>query len=294
MEHRDAAACLAAASEVMTGRGTRCDDGALLGVGVDLGTANLVITVVDSEGWPVAGTTRAASVVRDGLVVDYIGAVDLLREMKAEVEDSLGRSLGCAATAYPPGVAPEEVRATVNVLQAAGFECSGVIDEPSAAGAALGVTDGVVVDVGGGTTGVSVLRDGEVCYAADEPTGGHHLTLVIAGALGISYEEAEDLKKDPAQSTRLLPVVRPVMEKVGTIVRRHVADLSSGTVFLAGGTCCFPGIDGVVAGITGLDVELPGHPLFVTPLGIALRDLEVQTRKVAHMTASAIGGDHGV
>jgi Ethanolamine utilization protein, possible chaperonin len=48
-------------------------------VGVDLGTAYLVLVVLDAKGMPLAGEYQFASVVRDGLVVDYIGAVDRLR-----------------------------------------------------------------------------------------------------------------------------------------------------------------------------------------------------------------------
>jgi len=40
-----------------------------------------------------------------------------------------------------------------------------------------------------------VLRDGKVVYTADEPTGGTHFSLVIAGAKNIKLEDAEELKK---------------------------------------------------------------------------------------------------
>ena len=55
----------------------------------------------------------------------------------------------------------------------------------------LGITDGAVIDVGGGTTGISILKDGRVVYTVDEPTGGTHMNLVISGAYGISIPEAE-------------------------------------------------------------------------------------------------------
>ena len=165
-------------------------------VGVDLGTAYLVLAVLAPDGTPLAGQYRFAQVVKDGLVVDYIGAVDLLREMKRDVETRLGFELTHAASAYPPGVPQAEVRATANVVQAAGMECTGLIDEPSAANLVLGLRDGAIVDVGGGTTGIAVLQDGKVVYTADEATGGTHFSLVIAGALNKTFEDAEELKKD--------------------------------------------------------------------------------------------------
>ena len=44
-------------------------------VGVDLGTAYIVIVVLDEDDNPVACEKRAASVLRDGVVVDYTGAM---------------------------------------------------------------------------------------------------------------------------------------------------------------------------------------------------------------------------
>jgi ethanolamine utilization protein EutJ len=241
-------------------------------VGVDLGTAYTVLLVLDQNYRPIAGTYEFAQIVRDGLVVDFIGAVDLLRKMKARVEERLGFPLKSAASGFPPGVPQAEVRATANVLLGAGLECTGLIDEPSAANNVLQIQDGAIVDVGGGTTGVAVLQGGKVIYTADEPTGGTHFSLVIAGATGSSFEEAESMKKDPKEQERLFPLVRPVMEKVGTIVRRHIAGHRVDRIYLVGGTCAYPGMDQVIQEVTGVETLLPGKPLFITPLGIAMNN----------------------
>ena len=58
--------------------------------GVDLGTACVVIAVLDENKRPVAGAYRYADVVRDGMVVDYIGAVQIVRELKQQIEEQLG------------------------------------------------------------------------------------------------------------------------------------------------------------------------------------------------------------
>lgn len=249
-----------------------------LRVGVDLGTAYLVLVVLDESGQPLAGEYQFAQVVRDGLVVDYVGAVDRLKQMKARVEHRLGRELTHAASAYPPGVPRAEVQATANVVEAAGMRCLDMVDEPSAANALLAIRNGAVVDVGGGTTGIAILEDGEVVYTADEATGGTHFSLVIAGAHDISFEEAEAMKLDASQQQRLLPVVRPVMEKVAGITVRHVAAYerergrSVDNLTLVGGTAAFPGIAQVVQDYCGIPTAVPELPLFVTPLGIALND----------------------
>ena len=251
------------------------DDGSAprVHVGVDLGTAYTVLVVLDEHLQPLAGEYRFAQIVRDGLVVDYHGAISLLQELKRNVEQRIGFDLTSAATTFPPGVSPNEVTATQHIVRAAGFDCEQTIDEPTAANAVLQVRNGAVVDVGGGTTGIAIFRDGEVLYTADEPTGGTHFSLVVAGALGIEFEEAEKIKKMPDNYQRLFPLVRPVMEKVGTIVARHVAAHAVEAIYLVGGTACFPGIDKVVEEVTGIRTVIPGFPLFVTPLGTAMYNI---------------------
>jgi len=238
-------------------------------VGVDLGTAYTTLFVLDEAYRPLIGAYRFAEVVRDGLVVDFAGATQLLRELKREVEGRLGFELTSAATTYPPGVPQVEVRATRYVVESAGLECTGVVDEPTAANAVLQVTNGAVVDIGGGTTGIAILKEGEVIYTADEPTGGTHFTLVLAGAQHLSFEEAEALKINPAMQPQLFPMVRPVMEKVATIIARHIAGYTVERLYLVGGTSAFQGIDEVIAAITGVRTFVPTNPLFVTPLGVA-------------------------
>lgn len=243
-----------------------------LRVGVDLGTAYLVLVVLDEAGFPLAGEWQAASVARDGLVVDFIGAVDILRGMKTRVERRIGRELTHAATGYPPGVPLVEVKATAHVVEAAGMACSGVIDEPSAANNILRQREGAIVDVGGGTTGIAILKGGKVVYSADEATGGTHFSLVIAGALGISLEEAEALKIIPREQPRLLPLVRPVMEKVASIILRHSQGQAVKSVTLVGGGSAFLGMAEVVQTYCGIPTRVVSPPVFVTPLGLALHD----------------------
>ncbi|MEP7359379.1 MAG: ethanolamine utilization protein EutJ [Anaerolineales bacterium] len=263
---------LAQTEAVMDGQPARRDYRGPVHVGVDLGTAYTVLIVLDKDQQPLAGAYRFAQVVRDGLVVDFVGAVSLLKSLKQKVEQRVGFELTNAASGYPPGVPVAEVRATANVLRSAGMECSGLVDEPTAANNVLQIEDGAIVDVGGGTTGVAVIRNGKVVYTADEATGGTHFSLVIAGAKNLSFEAAEELKKDPRQQEALFSVVRPVMEKVATITRRHIAGYPVETIYLVGGTVAFPGMAEVVEEITGVKTIIPGAPLFITPLGIAMHN----------------------
>jgi ethanolamine utilization protein EutJ len=198
--------------------------------------------------------------------------VDLLRGMKERLERRLGRALTHAASGYPPGVPQAEVRAIAHVLEAAGLECSGLLDEPTAANNVLHLQNGAIVDVGGGTTGIAVLKTGKVIHTADEATGGTHFTLVIAGALGISFEEAEALKTTLSEQPRLLTNVRPVMEKIGSIILHNTQGKEVPSITLVGGGSAFLSMAEVIQEYTGIPTQTASRPLFVTPLGLALHD----------------------
>lgn len=242
--------------------------------GIDVGTANVVSIAVDSEGIPLAGEITPAHVVKEGMVVDYFGALDIVTKQMGSLKQRLGTEVIKAASAIPPGTEAGNNRVTRNILEDAELEVTRIVDEPTAASLALGVKKGVVVDVGGGTTGISILENGKVIYNADEPTGGFQFDLVIAGRFGISTEEAERRKRDPAQQKILFPVIRPVLEKIAYIIRQHVAGYDVTDLYLVGGTCSFLGFDRLIEKETGIKTHLPEAPLLVTPLGIALACME--------------------
>lgn len=239
-------------------------------VGVDLGTAYIVVVVVNAEHEPVACALEFAQVVRDGLVVDYTEATRIVRKLVQQLEQRLGRELELAAIAVPPGTGERECATHRHVVEGAGLTVTSILDEPTAANAVLGVENGVIVDIGGGTTGLSVLENGKVVYVADEPTGGTHLSLVLAGNYGISFEEAEAIKKDPSRQEEILPVVKPVLEKMASIIKRHIEGRDVSAIYLVGGTCCLKDMEKVIAKETGKPVCKPSNPFLVTPLGIAL------------------------
>ncbi|MCC3144147.1 ethanolamine utilization protein EutJ [Halanaerobium sp. Z-7514] len=241
-----------------------------LKAGVDLGTANLVLTLLDEDNNPILAASQTGTVVRDGLVVDYIGALRMVKKMKAELESILNREIEYAATAVPPGTGDRDIDTFKNVVQGAGFKVKNVVDEPSAAAAVLGIERGVVVDIGGGTTGISIMQNKEVVYTADEATGGIHLNLVIAGGLGVSVEKAEEIKRDPQRTDEIFPMVIPVIEKIASIINNHIGRYKAETVYLVGGTSAIDGIEDVLKNRTGLKIVKPSQTLLVTPLGIAM------------------------
>ncbi|RIP61606.1 ethanolamine utilization protein EutJ, partial [Salmonella enterica subsp. enterica serovar Newport] len=149
-----------------------------LWLGVDLGTCDVVSMVVDGNAQPVAVCLDWADVVRDGIVWDFFGAVTLVRRHLDTLEQQLGCRFTHAATSFPPGTDP---RISISVLESAGLEVSHVLDEPTAVADLLALDNAGVVDIGGGTTGIAIVKQGKVTYSADEATGGHHISLTPAG-----------------------------------------------------------------------------------------------------------------
>jgi len=241
-----------------------------LKTGVDLGTANIVVSVVDSNDNPIAGATYPSTVVRDGIVVDFVGAINIVKNLKAKVEEIIGRELLTAATAIPPGIISGNVKCISNVVEAAGFEVINVLDEPTAAASVIDIKDGAVVDVGGGTTGISILKDGQVIFTADEATGGTHMTLVLAGYYGISIKEAEELKKDPKKDKEIFPIIKPVVQKMASIVKRYLNGYDVSEIYVVGGASSFEEFNDVFEKEIGIKTIKFNEPLLVTPLGIAM------------------------
>ena len=236
-------------------------------VGIDLGTADIVLLVVDAQGWPLAAFLEWAEVVRDGVVLDYWGAIEVVKRLLQRAEKKLNINIKSAVTSYPPGTDP---RTSKNVLIAAGLSVERIVDEPSSVAHLLNIQNGAVVDIGGGTTGVAVVQDGIISYSADEPTGGRHITLTIAGNRKLEYQEAEKLKLDESQADKLRPIISPVYQKMSDIVLTHIADKKVEQLYLSGGSCCFPGVEEIFKDeIEGVEIILPYNPLYLTPLAIA-------------------------
>ena len=204
-----------------------------LKVGVDLGTANTVLAVVDTNNRPIAGISAPSHAIQDGVIVNYYESVQLVTKLKAELEERLG------------------------------------VELPYAAAAVLKITDGAVVDVGGGTTGISILKDGKVIYTDDEATGGSHMTMTVAGHYRIPYEEAEVLKTTPEKEEEIFPVIKAVIETMATITEKFLHGYQVPAVYVVGGSASFREFTTVFEKKLGLPVYRPVHPLLVTPLGIA-------------------------
>jgi ethanolamine utilization protein EutJ len=70
---------------------------------------------------------------------------------------------------------------------------------------------------------------------------------------------------------------------MASIVRHHLQQYPVDSLYLVGGTSCFPGIEQVMEMETGFSVERPVTPLLVTPLGIALSCLKTGRKESGRM-----------
>jgi len=245
--------------------------------GVDLGTYKAIMIVIDETGKPRAASMKRAEVVRSGLIVDYAGAQNMVRKMIKDLREASPLPIEKGATSFPPQTEDANINATRYILEGAGLEVLNVLDEPTAANQVLKLENGAVVDVGGGTTGIAVIKNGSVVFTDDEATGGVHLSLVVAGNYKISYEEAEELKTDRNRSREILPIVRPVIEKIASIVDTCLKEFNElSEVCLVGGTCELAGFDEIVRKSLNLKAFRPDFPQFITPLGIALSCLDTE------------------
>ena len=243
--------------------------------GVDLGTYKAITIIVDETGKPRAARMHRAEVVRSGLIVDYAGAQEIVREMIAEIRKASHLPIEKGATSYPPQTEYANINATRYILEGVGLEVLKVLDEPTAANQVLELNNGAIVDVGGGTTGIAVIKDRKIVFTADEATGGVHLTLVLAGNYKISYEQAEEIKTDRLKSREILPIVRPVIEKIASIVDSCLQQFDNlSDVCLVGGTCELEGFAEIVQKALRIKTFRPEFPQLTTPMGIALSCLE--------------------
>lgn len=206
-------------------------------IGIDLGTANTLVYlrghgIVMNEPSVVAVTRGSHSVLNDGAAVGLeakkmLGktsySVDVIRPLREGVisnfpitEAMLRYFISRVKTrrmfsqtrvviAIPFGITHAEMKAVYNSTMRSGADKVHLIEETLAAGLGAGLriddpTANLVVDIGGGTTGVSVISVADIAFGTTVRCAGDHMTDAVSDfvreryKLHIGQQTAEQLK----------------------------------------------------------------------------------------------------
>lgn len=189
------------------GRGLVCREPSVIAVREDRGRRQVVAAGTEARAMlgRTPGHIQSVRPVREGNIEDYAAAEDLLRYV---FHRALGRRpmvgprvLLCV----PCGTTEVEKRAARKCAEAAGAREVSLVERPLAAalGAELDIAAAeghMLVDLGGGTTEVSVISLGGVVQGRTVRLGGEHLDQALARAveerhgLLVGPRSAEELK----------------------------------------------------------------------------------------------------
>lgn len=219
---------------------------------------------------------------------------------------------GSVGVRDPQGMFAGELRAEVNIVSIAQtalrnlmlcverchLEIAGLVAAPYASAISALVEDeaelgALLVEMGGGSTGIAMMAEGRLRHVGVVPVGGQHVTHDIAHGLSTSREVAERLKtlcgsalvspsddrdmisvsrlgEDDRESAIPVPrslltgIIRPRIEETLELVRDHIAKLGPGratpaSLVLTGGACQLTGVKELAERILGRQVRI-GRP----------------------------------
>jgi rod shape-determining protein MreB len=181
-------------------------------IGIDLGTANLliyvkgrgivlnepaVVAVTEDNRIVAAGdearqmigrTPQSVTVVRpmrDGVIADYVRTEGMLRYFLRKVIGSVSMFRPEVMISIPAGITSVEKRAVHDAVVQAGAKRAFLIEEPIAAAIGANVPiaspqGNLIVDIGGGTTEVAVISLNDIVLHKTVRMGGMYIDDVIA------------------------------------------------------------------------------------------------------------------
>src|SRR5580765_4037893 len=150
-------------------------------VGIDLGTTNSVVTVLDggvAKRQAVTNPDRTIRSVKRHMGTDWSVSIDgkdltpqqisafILQKLKRDAEAYLGETVTDAVITVPAYFSDHQRQATKEAGQVAGLNVLRIINEPTSAALAYGLDKEadqtiLVFDLGGGTFDVSLLEIGD-------------------------------------------------------------------------------------------------------------------------------------
>jgi ethanolamine utilization protein EutJ len=121
---------------------------------------------------------------------------------------------------------------------------------------------------GGGSSGVGVVEKEALVSLTDMPGGGHHLDLILAGALRLTIEEAEKRKRRGGREVSAL--LRPGFERIAHSIGRQIGSRRVERFHLVGGAVRVSEAPDVISRYLGIPTVGYPHSELVTPFGIAV------------------------
>ncbi len=175
------------------------------------------------------------------------GDVDVLlvASRKEKIEDRV-------AVAESAGLKVHVMDTEFNAMQTA-FEAMAHVFPDNGKGQTV-----ALIDVGATTMHILVFANQTVVYSREQSFGGNQLTQDIQRRYGMTYDEAEKLKRGDDKPDRysfevLQPFTETLALEIGRALQMFVASTSYSKVdyiVLAGGTSILPGLDEAVASRT--------------------------------------------
>jgi cell division protein FtsA len=205
------------------------------------------------------------------------------------------------------------VQNLVKVIKSLGINVVDLVLEPLASAEAVLAEEeklaGVLIaDIGGGTTDLAIIKDGSIYHTAVLPAAGHQITTDIVAGLGLSYELAEEMKKqygtlimsgeaDEAEkkigenghSISFRALCEIMQARVEEIIRLIIMDLPGENpaslipagIVLTGGCTNIPGIAqtaerltklpvrvGTPIALNGVSIDVLSNPAYATSVGL--------------------------
>lgn len=229
--------------------------------------------------------------------------------------------------------AVSSVQNLVKCIRGVGVDIEDLVFEPLASSEAVLSEDekqvGVVLaDIGGGTTDISVFKDGSIWHSAILPVAGYQFTRDIAIGLGLPFEVAEEMKRKygtvmPVQEDKtqtdaiaqnghnisyqsLCDIIRARVDELVRLIalelpRAEFETLVPAGLVLTGGSSNLAGIDFLGRDILGVPVRVGGpvgiygisdvlhNPAYATSVGLLLWGLK--PRSVTNWRSRSLTGN---
>jgi rod shape-determining protein MreB and related proteins len=170
----------------VVGRGIIIDEPSVVAVQVRGGQREVLAVGLKAKGM-LGRTPEPIELVRpmrDGVIADFIATEEMLRQFISRAKTMLGFRRPRILICVPAGATPVERRAVYETAVSAGARKVYLIEEPVAAslGAGLpieGPSAFMVVDIGGGTSDIAVLAQGQVVQARSLRVAGNAMDEAI-------------------------------------------------------------------------------------------------------------------